>query len=177
MGFLEREGAAVTRSFRVDKALDAGIIEEADRQNVSLSNLIEKIVEDYLNHHRWTDRANALTILIPTMQVFLKYLEDDELVEIGEVVGGSVPRQEMMMRGVNIDEEVAKTMVLRILGGYDKWFTVNYHEQDRPYYFIRNQLGEKWIIFVEAYIRAFYRVNLGIEVECVKLGDNLQVLL
>lgn len=163
--FVERDGASVTRSFRLDKALDVELNVEADEQGASVSNLLEKLVEEYLNHQRWVNRANALTILIPTMQVFLKYLENDELVEIGETVGGSIPKQEMMMRGIEIDEEVAKSMILRILGGHDKWFTVDYHEQDRPYYFIRNSLGEKWVIFVEAYIRAFYRDNLGIAVE------------
>lgn len=163
--FVERDGASVTRSFRLDKALDVELNVEADEQGASVSNLLEKLVEEYLNHQRWVNRANALTILIPTMQVFLKYLENDELVEIGETVGGSIPKQEMMMRGIEIDEEVAKSMILRILGGHDKWFTVDYHEQDRSYYFIRNSLGEKWVIFVEAYIRAFYRDNLGIAVE------------
>lgn len=177
MGFIEREGSAITRSFRLDKILDAELIREADKNNVSVSNLLDKIVEDYLNHHRWVDRANALTILIPTIQIFLKYLEEDELVEIGETAGGSIPRQDMMMRGITIDKEVAKSMILRSLGGHDNWFTVNYHELDRPYFFIRNHLGDKWIIFVESYIRAFYRENLGIDVECVRVGDNLQILI
>ena len=177
MGFVERIGESITRSIRLDKALDAELNKEAERLNISVSGLTEHIVENYLNHHRWIYRSNALTILIPTLKEFLEHLDSDTLAEIGDSVGGIVPRQGYLMRGVSIDEDVAKAHILRILGGYDNWFTVNYYKQTRPYFFIRNHLGEKWITFVEAYIKAFYRENLRKEIECVRVGDNLQVLL
>jgi hypothetical protein len=177
MGFVERIGESITRSIRLDKALDAEINREADRLNISVSSLTEHIIEDYLNHHRWVYRSNALTILIPTLREFLEHLDADTLAEIGDSVGSTVSRQGYMMRGVSIDAEVARTHILRILGGHDNWFTVNYYKQTRPYFFIRNHLGEKWITFVEAYIKAFYRENLNKDIECVRVGDNLQILL
>jgi hypothetical protein len=44
-------------------------------------------------------------------------------------------------------------------------------------FFIRNNLGDKWITFIEAYHKAFYRENLNKEIECIKVGYNLQVRL
>lgn len=177
MGFVEREGTANTRSFRIDRAIDSALGEEAERQGLSVSSLTERIVEDYINFGRWLERQKALTILASTMKEFLEPLDEDEIRLVGEKVGARIPRQSMLMRGVSIDGDAARDHIMRILGEHDNWFTVSYHEQPRPYYFIRNSLGEKWIIFVEAYMRAFYRENLGIGVECVRVGDNLQVLI
>jgi hypothetical protein len=68
MGFVERMGESISRSIRLDKALDAELHMEAERLNISVSSLTEHIIEDYLNHHRWVYRSNALTILIPTLR-------------------------------------------------------------------------------------------------------------
>jgi len=177
MGFIMREGVSNTRSIRLDKSLEAELLREAERLETSVSNLTERIIEDYLNHQRWIDRSNALTILVPTLRKFLEYLDYKSLTEIGDSVGSTVPRQGYLMRGITIDEEIAKLHILKVLGGHDNWFTVNYHEHDRPYFFIRNNLGDKWITFIEAYLKAFYRENLNKEIECIKVGYNLQVKL
>ena len=177
MGFIERDGKSETRSFSIDKALNRELEREADRQDTSISNLVERIVEDYLNHYRWTDRVNALTILMPTMLKFLDNLDDDTLSKIGAEIGGSIPRQGFIMRGVEFDDDTAKLHILKILGDFDNWFTVNFHEGNEPYFFIRNSLGSKWIVFIEAYLRAFYRDICGKEIKCERVGDNLQVIL
>lgn len=177
MGFIEREGKSETRSFRIDTALNRELEKEAHRQDSSISNLIERIVEDYLNHYRWVDRVNALTILMPTMQKLIDSLDEEILAKIGNEIGGSVPRQGFIMRGFDIDDDVAKLHILKILGAYDNWFTVNYHEGKEPYFFIRNRLGPKWITFLEAYLRAFYRDICDKEIRCERVGDNLQVIL
>jgi hypothetical protein len=178
MGFIELEGKSETRSIRIDKALNSELEREADRRETSISNLVERIIENYLNHYKWVDRVNALTILMPTMKKFLDHLDDETLGKIGAEIGGSVPRQGFIMRGIDVvDGDTAKLFILKILGGYDNWFTVDYHEGKDPYFFIRNQLGSKWIVFIEAYLRAFYRDTYGKEIKCERIGDNLQVIL
>jgi hypothetical protein len=177
MGFIEREGKSETRSFRIDKAINRELENEAGRQDSSISNLIERIVEDYLNHYRWVDRVNALTILMPTMQELIDNLDEETLAKIGGKIGGSVPRQGFMMRGLHLDDDTAKTHIMKILGAYDNWFTINFHEGKEPYFFIRNRLGPKWITFIEAYLRSFYRDICGKEIKCERVGDNLQVVL
>jgi len=175
MGFIKKTGDSNTRSFRIDKALEAELELEAHNQNKSVSSIIEKVIEDYLNHYRYLNERKALTILPETMNAFLDYLDEDALVKIGEYVGGNIPRQTYLMKGVPYDEKTALNHLKKILGEHDNWFKISYHEYRRPYLYIQNQLGSKWIIFVEAYIQAFY-TSLGIEIECLRVGDNLQVI-
>jgi len=176
MGFVEKTGDTVNRSFRLDKALEAELELEAEKQGKNFSRLMENIAEDYLNHYRYLEKRNALTILPETMEAFLEYLDEDELERIGDFVGGNFPRRAYLMKGVPFDEETALDHLVKILSMYDKWYRVSYHDDNRPYLYIQNQLGSKWIAFIEAYIRAFY-ASLGIGVECQRVDDNLQVLL
>jgi hypothetical protein len=176
MGFIEREGRAVTRSFRIDKALNDEIEAEAEKQGVSVSYVLESLVENYLNHYRWADRSGVVNLHPQTLNQLFDHLDEKTVSHIGFDSGSSVPRQGLLMRGAPINEESAR-QVLQILGEYDNWFTVSYHNADPPYFFIRNLHGEKWVIFIEAYLRGLYKNVLEKEVTCKRVGDNLQVIL
>ena len=176
MGFIEREGKAVTRSFRIDKALNDELESEAEKQGVSVSYVLELMVENYLNHYRWADRSGVISFHPTTLNQLLDQLDEKTISQIGYNTGFSVPRQGLLMRGAPINEESAK-QVLQILGEYDNWFTVSYHDADPPYYFIRNLQGEKWIIFIESYLKGLFKNILEKEVTCKRVGDNIQVIL
>lgn len=154
MGFVKKTGNTVTRSFRLDKALETELELEAENQNKSFSRLMEKITGDYLNHYRYLEKRDALTILPETMEAFLEHLDEDALTSIGAYVGGNIPSRAYLMKGIPFDEATALDHLVKILGDYDKWYRVSYHGDNRPYLYIQNQLGAKWIAFIEAYIRA-----------------------
>jgi hypothetical protein len=175
MGFIEREGKANTRSFRIDQSLDEELSKEAEKQGYSISNLIEKIIENYLNHYRWVEKAEALTVLRPILKIWLEYMDEETIKTIGEEVGLNVPKHYMLMRGVELDENSLKNIILGIIGGHDNWFQVSYHDFERPYYFVRNNLGSKWTTFIEAYLKALCKDALNKEIECERIGDNIQV--
>ena len=176
MGFVEREGRANTRSIRIDKALDDELDIEANRQGYSISNLMERIVERYLNHYRWSERQNSLTLSRSALMVVLECLHNHDLVAIGERLG-VLSRQDFMMKGIPIDANTCRDFVLNTLGDYEKWFIISYHNTEPPYFFIRNDLGEKWTQFLEAYFKSFYKENLGTEIKLERVGQNLQLFL
>ena len=176
MAIVEKRGKAKTRTIRIDTEIDDEITVEAEKQNKSVNNIIEDILLSYLNHKRYVDEFNALTILPDTLRVFLKYFDEDSLAKIGEEVGRVVPRQGFIRRGIVFDDKAVLDHLLTVLGGSDNWFEVSYHEGNTPYLYIRNSFGSKWLVFVEAHIKAFYK-RVGHEVEVVRVGDNLQILL
>lgn len=175
MGFIERKGKANTRSFRIDQSLDEELSREAEKQGYSISNLIEKIIENYLNHYRWVEKAEALTVLRATLNIWLEQVDEETIKMIGEQAGINAPKHYMLMRGVELDNKSIKNIILGIMGGHDNWFQASYHESSRPYFFIRNNLGSKWTIFIESYLKALCKDALDKEIECERVGDNIQV--
>jgi hypothetical protein len=176
MAIVEKKGDSRTRSIRVDKAIDDEVIYEAEHHNTSTSNLIEQILLSYLNHTRYVEDTSSLTIQPDTMTIFLKYLDEEDLEKIGEEVGRTIPERRFLRRGIVINEKAVLDHLLNVFGSSDNWFQVSYHEGKRPYLYIRNSLGSKWIVFIEAFIRAFYKL-LDVEVESIRIGDNLQIIL
>jgi hypothetical protein len=176
VGFVTREGRATTRSFRVDKSLNRELEAEAEKQGLSVSYILESLVDDYLNNHRWKNNSRAISILPQTLFQLLDNLEEETLAQIGFKTGSSVPKQGLLMRGGSLSDESVK-QVFQILGEYDNWFTFSYHDTDPPYFFLRNMNSEKWIVFIEAYLRGLYSSILGKEITCKRVGDNLQIIL
>ena len=176
MSFIEREGRAVTRSFRIDKALNDELESQAEKEGVSVSYILESLVEDYLVHYRWAERLGSVNLHPQTLNQIFEELDDETISRIGYDSGSSVPKQALLMRGAHINEESAK-QILKILGEYDNWFTVTYHKAEKPYFFIRNIKSGKWIIFVESYLKGMYEKMLDREINCKRVGDNLQIIL
>lgn len=176
MGFIEREGKAATRSFRIDKALNEELEVEAEKKGVSVSYILESLVENYLNNVRWADRSGFLKLHPRTIMQIIDQIDNETLSEIGFNTGSAIPRQGLLMRGAPINEESVKE-VFQILAEYDNWFTTSYHNADPPYFFIRNTYGEKWLTFIEAYIKGLAKNLLDKDIVCKRVGDNLQVML
>ena len=176
MSIVQRSGENVIRSFSVDRAFDQELTGEAGKQSRSVSNLIEYIIEDYLNHKRWIDSLGNLIIRRDTMEVFLEFLSEEDMRLIGAKIGESIPQRAFIMRGMDFDEEAMLFYIEKMLGEWDNWFDVTYHEREKPpYLYIMNQLGSKWAAFIEAHIKAMYQ-GIGKEVSCVRVGDNLHVI-
>ena len=177
MAIVEKSGASKNRTIRIDRAIDDQIVSEAENKEISTNNLIEQILLIYLNHTRYVESNLSLTILPATIAIFLKYLDDEDLVKIGEEVGRTIPERMFLSRGIVFDKKAVLSHVLQVFGGSDNWFKVSYHEEGmRPYLYIRNSLGSKWVLFIEAFLGAFYKY-LDVEVESFRIGDNLQILL
>ncbi len=173
MTFIEGEGERVTKSFRIYSNLDKELKHEAENKTLSVSGLLNYIIEKYLNHTRWIEKTDSLIIDPKTLKEILMHLDSETITLIGESLGAEVPRDTFMIRGEQTDEESAMLLILKILGEYDGWFDASYHKDQEPYFSINNKLGLKWIIFIEAFLRSFYLHILGKEVSSERVGENL----
>lgn len=170
-------GASKTRTIRIDEAFDEELEQEAEKHNKSVSSLIEDIIDRYLNHQRYVEEQKSITLVPQTLQSILLELDDDTIRDLGKKLGGVVPREGFMMRGLPMTFDTARLLVEKIMGEYDHWFEASYHHHSRPYYYLRSRLNGKWSVFIEAYLTAFYLENFGKEIECKHIGDNIQILL
>ena len=79
------------------------------------------------------------------------------------------------MRGDGISEDVAKFQITEQMGKYAHWFTVVEHETDKHYFYIKPLLGEKWSVFIEAYVCSMFQDIVGVEVNTERVGENILV--
>lgn len=175
--YLNQMRARKTKTFRLDSAFLDELEVEAENQGISVNSLAERVLERYINHTRWVDRMDSVTIHSLTIKSVFDKLDDDQLFELGDSLGARVPHENFLMRGISVDDVLARYLVENVLGGYDHWFSVSYHDHSRPYFFIRSTNGDNWLLFVEAYLKAFYRENLGRDVECIRTYHSIQILL
>ena len=177
MGFVECVGKGKTRTLRIDEAIDSELIIEAETRGVSVNNLAESIFEKHLNFTRWYERLDSISLTPQTFSALLEEIDDEVIREIGQKMGCNAPRMGLMIRGIPLNMDSARLFIVKILGEYDQWFDVSYIDQKKPYFYIRNRFGEKWIIFVEAYLCTFLKECIGVEVTCKRMDNNLQITL
>ena len=177
MGFVERVGVGRTRTLRIDEAFNGALESEAEKKGVSVNNLMEHILEDYINHDRWVDRRNGMIIMPSVMKNIIEAIDDNTIINLGTALGSFIPREGLLMRGLDKSEEKAEILILRILGEHDNWFSASYHHHSRAYFYLRSFMGDKWMLFVEAYLAAFFRESVGVEAEYKRDGETLQILI
>ena len=61
------------------------------------------------------------------------------------------------------------------MGRYANWFTVNEHETDTHYFYIKHNYGEKWSCFVESYVYTLLNSVAGADVSTERVEENILV--
>jgi len=173
LSIIEPEGKAVTRTFRLDKAWDRVIEQEAEKKGIAVSSLLENIVKSYSLHYRWIEILKSITFSPGIFKEFLDAIDDETLKQIGETVGKTVPMQDFLIRGDEITPEVARYFITQLLGRYGNWCKVVDHKDTKAYYYIQHEYGHKWNVFLGAYISSFYANNLHINIVSEIVAGNL----
>ena len=177
MSIIEPKGKAVTRSFRLDKEWDDTIVALADKEGVSISNLLEKIVKDYLLFYRWAEELNSVIFSPNTINAVIEALSEEKLRQIAEEVAETSFNESYRARGDALDLETVRFQIMEQMGKYANWFSVDEHSGESPYFYIKPKLGSKWSVFTEAYIMGLFKNLEGGEIETEMIGDNIIVRL
>lgn len=177
MSIIEPKGKAVTRSFRLDQEWDRAITELAKKEDVSISGLLEKIVRDYILFYQWAEELESVIFSPNTINTIIEAIDEDKLREIGVEVAQTAFNESYLVRGDELDLETVTFQIKDQMGKYAHWFTVDEHNTESHYFYVKNKLGRKWGIFVEAYLSSLIKKVAGLEVETEKVGENILVRL
>ena len=177
MSIIEPKGKAVTRSFRLDQEWDHALSKSAEEEGLSISGLLEKIVKDYLLFYRWAEELESVIFSPNTINTIIEAIDEEKLREIGVDVAQTTFRESYLVRGDQLDLDTVTFQIKEQMGKYAHWFTVDEHKTDAHYFYIRNKRGNKWGIFVEAYLSSLIQSIAGIEVETERVGENILVRL
>jgi hypothetical protein len=107
MSRIEPEGRSVVRTFRVDRAWDNAMQEEAERKGVTHSNLLEQVVRDHVIFYRWVESFNSVIFSPNTIKALVDELSDESLKDVGERVGRTSTIEGFLIKGDAFNREMA----------------------------------------------------------------------
>jgi len=177
LSIIEPKGKAVTRSFRLDQEWDQAITKLAKKEGISISGLLEKIVKDYLLFYMWAEDLESVIFSPNTIKTIIEAIDEEKLQEIGAEVAQTTFKESYLVRGDQLDLETVTFQIKEQMGKYAHWFTVDEHNTDAHYFYIKNKLGKKWGIFVESYISSLIQNIVGLDVQTERVGENILVRL
>lgn len=145
-----------SQSFRVDERVLKILREEATRDNVSLSSLVNQILTKHVDYERFAKRMNALSLARKTFASILNAAPEEDIVEIAEVEGKSSPVAFITsMNGhMNTDNVVG---FVKDLSEHANLFEYSVISHSPPTFTLVHELGLKWSLFIAHYLTEAFK--------------------
>ncbi len=157
-----------TRTFRISDDWDLILNEEAERQGMSANALIDKILRRYALFDRYTDRLDILNLPNRTLRGIIQFMPDERLTEEGEKNGSLDAVDFFNSLGYPRDYETFIYLITEHFGSHTfaRWFQCFHHQlESRDLFHLQHNLGRKWSIFVESYLRTILKKITNTNVE------------
>ena len=157
-----------TRTFRIKDKWDLILLEEAERQNISVNLLIDKILRRYALFDRFTDRIDVINLSASTFKELIQFLPDDRLAKKGEKCGSLDAVEFFNSIGYPHKYETFVYLITEHFGSpkYTRWFQCFHHKlPNHDLFHLQHNLGRKWSVFVDNYLRAILKTIIKTKVE------------
>ena len=133
---------------------------EAKRQGITLSSLINRILDDYAENDRHSQRLGILRISPTVMSGFLGELSDESIEKVSRSVGRVHPRESLSSIGLDFSFENVRKLV-DLLAKHSHWFEPEIRgDRNAILMHLRHRLNRKWSLFIGGYVNTMYE-NLG----------------
>ena len=131
---------------------------EAERQEVSISSLINLVLQKYADYGRLADRSRSIIIGPNVLTAFLHLLSDKQVEKAGREMGGILSGPGFLAaRGLKLTFESAKRLLNDFLGNYCKWFESSFTEdEDMVVIHLNHHLTKKWSLFLKGYCTCLF---------------------
>ncbi|MCW4041615.1 MAG: hypothetical protein NWE83_12815 [Candidatus Bathyarchaeota archaeon] len=163
-----RRTRTITHTFRIQQEWDDVLVEEAERQGISVNLLVNKIFRKYALFTRWVDNAGFQSFSPQMFKGILEELSPDSLAKLGTTSGASDVIDILSIMGRPLNYESCIELLAEYFGGSDffRWFNCFHHVLGNQHVFhLQHNLGRKWSIYLKAYLLAALRSFTNIEVE------------
>jgi hypothetical protein len=175
--YIDRGNKETTvRTFRLIKEWDDILNEDAQKQSISTSALLNQIVERYIIYERFMENFDGVTLESSTLLMMIENLSEKQMEEIGSSVGSRSIRNSLFVRGLKQDYEAVKFLLEFIYDKYSGWFNSNfYDDKDDEVIYHRFRMGSKWGHFLKGFISKAFEEALGIKANVTLFDDSLSI--
>lgn len=158
----------ITRTFRIKDEWDLILHDEAERQNVSVNVLMDKILCHYALFDRFTDRIDIINLSNRSVRELIQFIPDNRLAEEGEKLGSLDAVDFFNSLGYPTEYETFVYLVTEHFGSpkYTRWFQCFHHKMsNHDLFHLQHNLGRKWSVFVDNYLRAILKPIIKTKVD------------
>jgi len=168
------KGKTVTRTIRIDEGYDEILKYEAERQDISVNTLLDKLIKKYVHSYRFFKNLSAVTLSATSLRTFLNVITEEEIAAIGNELGKERPYELILKRGLQPNYETAKWYILNVLGEQSGWLSSSFMRRgNKEYLHLSHPFGYKWSLFLEGYFGTFFRDVLGLNPEVEVLSSSV----
>ena len=146
----------ITRSFRISESSLKALEEEAKRQNVGVSTLLNQQLLAFADFDRYFRRLGLVKMSSATFQRILRACPDNGLVQAGSEAGSDIPRSIIAAKGGSLDIN-SVIEHLTMMSEYSGQFEFGDQMNDgKRMITILHRLGPKGSKFFSSYMKALF---------------------
>jgi predicted transcriptional regulator YdeE len=166
----------VIRTFSMRKDLVEALEKEAHSRGISVSTLLNQTVDRSV-HQVWpSEKSGVLSLASDIVRGFLDHMSVEDVVKVGVSSAQEHKGRALILYGTEQRLESVLEMLDKITGPYFRWFVFTHTVNGRDHRILLNHdIGKKWSIFLEAYMKSFFLELLEIPVRS-SFTDNAVVL-
>jgi hypothetical protein len=149
-----QEGKKVTRAFKITKALDEAVISQAEKQGITPSSFINRLLLQYFDWWHYASKGSTfLTLDRLVLTALIEDLDEEKTSDIARSIALITARDFLKFRFGKLDSET----VFNFLGALDlymHWGDVKTikREDGGLEVLVKHDMGIKWSIFISEFV-------------------------
>jgi hypothetical protein len=156
---------SVTRTFSIKMNLVAALEKEADNKGISTSSLMNQTIDRCVSTYWPSEKTNALVIAHDIVASLAGSISDENLREIAAITAHNHINTAQILMGIEPRLESVLTLLETSYGKNSRWYSWSKTVNGRDYrVLLIHELGQKWSVFLEAYMKCFFTEMLDIPV-------------
>src|SRR2546425_12628986 len=166
--------SSVTRTVRLDEDVDHQIQEFAEKEKVSVSQVVNKALRKFVEWDTYASRFGFVTIPTSVQAKLFTYLSDEEAREVGGWAGRNFARDFTLFRFKKISLETILKAISLLGSSYVGLFEVEHKTEGSNHTLvIIHGRGMKESIFNEELLRVVFKELLALDVRTELMEDQV----
>lgn len=159
-------------TFRLDPTVMEAVRRDSAQEGFSLNSLANRQFQQYTEWDRLEGKIGFTTVRHRVVRAMLARLSDEEVAELGRAQGPAEAREYILLRWKTITIE----NFVRFVENYARFatqFNLIHHEDGEHLMIMAHALGEKWSIYLEAFMAAALEDLFGLRPETHRTDESV----
>lgn len=163
-------------TFRLDASAMNTIRRDSADVGFTLNSLANRQLRQYTEWDRLESKIGFTTVRHRVLRAMLSLLPDEEIAALGRAQGPAEAREYILLRWRTVN----LANFLRFVENYAKFatqFQLEHHENEGHTLILVHPLGEKWSLYLEAFMLAALEDLCGIHAESHRTDESVVLIL